>query len=91
MVVNGPSAIPLWMEPLDGNGSDKTSFHGTINRVNELKQQINLEKNIKFVADSALHSKDKLLKANTYLWLSRVPETIKEARELVEKPTDKID
>lgn len=27
LVVNGPSAIPLWMEPQDGNSSDRKSFH----------------------------------------------------------------
>lgn len=37
MVVNGPSAMPLFMEPLDGNSSDKTSFHETIKKVSEFK------------------------------------------------------
>jgi transposase len=36
LVVNGPSALPLWMEPLDGNNSDKTSFHETIKQVERL-------------------------------------------------------
>ena len=83
LVVNGPSAIPLFMEPLNGNNSDKTSFHETIKKVNDFKKQINLEKNFKWVADSALYAEDKLLKNNDYLWLTRVPETIKEAKNLV--------
>ena len=80
LVVNGPSAIPLFMEPLDGNNSDKNSFHETMKKVDEFQKQINLEKNFKWVADSALYSKDKLLKNNDYLWLTRVPETIEEAK-----------
>lgn len=90
LVVNGASDIPLWMEPLNGNSSDKKSFHETIKKVKEFQKQINLEKDFKWVADSALYSKEHLLKANDYLWLSRVPETIKEAQDLVEMGGEKI-
>lgn len=82
LVVNGASDIPIWMEPLSGNSSDKKSFHETIKKVREFQKEINLEKNFKWVADSALYSKENLLKTNDYLWLSRVPETILEAKEL---------
>lgn len=90
LVVNGPSAIPLFMEPLSGNSSDKTSFHETIKKVNDFKNQINLETNFKWVADSALYSKEKLLKNNDYLWLTRVPETISEAKNITLKPDEEI-
>jgi transposase len=85
LVVNGPSAIPICMEPLSGNSSDKTSLHQSINQVERFKKQIELDKPFKWVADSALYTRDKLLKDNSYTWLTRVPETIKEARELLEK------
>lgn len=85
LVVNGPSAMPIWMEALDGNSSDKASFHETIKKVREFQDQINLEKKFKWISDSALYAEDKLLKSNDYLWLTRVPETIKEARQLLEK------
>jgi transposase len=71
------------MEPLDGNSSDKESFHTTIKKVENFKRQLNLEKNFKWVADSALYTTDKLLKSNNYLWLTRVPETINKAKELI--------
>lgn len=90
LVVNGPSAMPLWMEPLDGNSSDKKSFHETIKKVREFQSQLNVEKNFKWIADSALYNQKHLLKQNEYLWLTRVPEVIKEARELVERPDDKM-
>jgi transposase len=82
LVVNGPASIPLWMEALDGNSSDKTSFHKTIAQVNEFTSQLAIEKSSKWVADSALYNKDKLL-GSDYLWLTRVPETVKEAKDLV--------
>ena len=85
LVTSGSSAIPIWMEPLDGNSSDKKSFHETIKKVRDFQKQIKNAPNFKWVADSALYTKDKLLKQTDYLWLSRVPETIKEARELSER------
>lgn len=90
LVVNGPSAIPLWMEPLDGNSSDKKSFHETIKNVENFKSQIDLNTSFKWIADSALYTKEKLLKDNGYLWLTRVPENIKEAKNLVQLPSDKV-
>ena len=90
LVVNGPSSMPLWMEPLDGNSSDKTSFHETVEKMGNFQKQIDVEKKFKWVADSALYAKDKLLKSNDYIWLTRVPETVREARELSEKPTAEI-
>lgn len=90
LVTSGSSAIPIWMEPLDGNSSDKKSFHETIKKVRDFQKQIKNCPDFKWVADSALYTKDKLLKQTDYLWLSRVPETIKEARDLSEKPDKDI-
>jgi len=90
LVVNGSSGIPICMEPLSGNSSDKVSFHETIKKVEAFKKEINIEESFKWVADSALYTKDKLLKTNTYTWLTRVPETIKQAKELLEKPEGSI-
>jgi transposase len=91
LVVNGPSSIPLWMETLDGNSSDKRSFHETIKNVQSFQKQIKCDNDFKWLADSALYSKEKLLRANDYLWVCRVPETINEAKKLVEKSNDMID
>ena len=90
LIVNGPSNIPLWMEPLNGNSSDKSSFHETIKNVESFKKQLNLDKKFRWIADSALYTADKLLNNNDYTWLTRVPETIKEAKILTEMPFDSI-
>ena len=42
LVVNGPSSIPIWMDPLDGNSSDKVSFHETIKKVEDFRAQIDV-------------------------------------------------
>jgi transposase len=90
LVVNGPSSLPLWMDPLDGNSSDKVSFHETIKNVEKFRSQIDLKGHFKWIADSALYTKERLLKNNDYFWVTRVPETITEAKNLVEKPLEDI-
>ena len=85
LVVTGDSNFPLWMEALDGNSSDKVNFHETIARVQSFQSQLDVESNSKWVADSAFYTKDKIQQAVNYYWLSRVPETIKDAQNLVNK------
>lgn len=75
------SAIPVWLEVLSGNSADKTTFPQTIQayvaqlRAGELPY---------FIADSALYSQEMLRALTAVRWLSRVPETIQEARELLQ-------
>ncbi len=90
LVVNGASSIPLWMEALDGNSSDKASFHETIKKVEDFRTQIDVKGKFKWIADSALYTKEKLLKSNHYVWVTRVPESIAEAKRLVEKADKEI-
>jgi len=91
LVVNGPAEIPIWMEAQDGNSSDKDSFHKTIQNVRDFQGQLSVDTDFKWVADSALYSKTQLLSQNDYLWLCRVPETLKEAKILVHTPAEDID
>lgn len=90
LTVNGPADMPLWMEVLDGNSSDKINFHDTIANVQAFQSQVSVSESFKWVADSALYSKKRLLASNDYLWLSRVPETLKEAKALASQPTDQL-
>ena len=59
----------------------------TIAKVRAFQAQLKVPGNAKWVADSALYTRDKLLQVVDYIWLSRVPETISAARGLVEKPS----
>ena len=91
LIVTGDSKFPLWMEALDGNSSDKANFHETITKVKAFHSQIDFDNNSKWVADSALYTKDKLLKLSDHLWLTRVPETISEAKYLVKTNAEEIE
>ncbi len=71
LAVSGASNVPIFMEALDGNSSDKTSFHETIKKVNAFKEKLNIDHNFKWVADSALYTADKLLQSE-YLWLTNL-------------------
>ncbi len=57
-VVNGPSQMPIWMDALDGNSSDKKSFQETIRKVRGFQKQVNLEADFKWVAETIAEAKD---------------------------------
>lgn len=75
------AGIPLLMEPLDGNSVDKNSFRDTINtHVGQLKETLGLEY---LIGDSALYVAKTLQDLEGTLWISRVPETLADARESI--------
>lgn len=81
------STIPLWVEVLSGNTNDKSSFKKTIKAY---RQQMNQKEMPYVVADSALYSKTSLQELQGVKWVTRVPETIREAKDLINS-TEKKD
>jgi transposase len=79
------SSIPIWIESLSGNSSDKKSFRETIKKYRDNFQKKELPH---FVCDSALYSKENIQKLSDIVWVIRVPETIKEAKTII-KMTNK--
>lgn len=78
LVTSQQGRIPLWLEVLDGNSSDKTSLRETVNTYCEHLQE---GKQPWFVMDSAAYSATNIGDWGTEKkWLTRVPETIKEAQ-----------
>jgi len=81
LICEGQAGIPLLMEPLNGNNSDKDSFRQTIqNHIGQLNHDFNLEY---IVADSALYVSETLAEMNDFFWISRIPETLTNAQELI--------
>ncbi|MDJ0649590.1 MAG: IS1634 family transposase [Xenococcaceae cyanobacterium MO_188.B19] len=78
LIVTGDGNIPVFIEAASGNQSDKKAF-GQIAK--NYKKQLKLETTI--VGDSALYSKDNLGLLKQIKWLTRVPLSIKEAKNLV--------
>jgi transposase len=81
MMCSHKSTLPVWIEVLSGNSSDKSSFRESIK---QFKQQFNEKQLPYFVADSALYSKQ-LNELEGVKWVTRVPETINEAKKCIQK------
>jgi transposase len=74
------SSIPVWIEVLSGNSNDKVSFRQTIKK---FREQLQKEALPCFVADSALYTAEGLKELSEIKWVTRVPETIREAKEAI--------
>ncbi|GER86270.1 IS4 family transposase [Dictyobacter vulcani] len=82
--------IPLFLQPLSGNSSDKESLVKVIADLHaQLRQQEPEEKTI-YVSDSGLYSTANVRQLNQagVRWVSRVPETSKEAKAAVIQAED---
>lgn len=86
LLVENQAGIPLLMKPMDGNSDDKTGFRKTIQtHINQLTEAPPRKY---LVSDSALYTEETLqtLAKNPNLhWISRVPETITEAKQTIEE------
>jgi transposase len=80
LVTTHEDAIPRWLEGLDGNSSDKSSFPATIRAY---QQQLIAEEETYFVADSALYTRDNMVQLAAIRWVTRVPLTIASAKTLL--------
>lgn len=85
MVVSGAASLPFWMQPQDGNSSDKSTFQHSMLAASELRKQLNDDDSFIWIADSALYSKESIQAINACKWITRVPESIKECKEAIDK------
>lgn len=76
------AGIPLLMQTLSGNNTDKESFR---NMITDFTGQIRTDFGIEYlVADSALYTAETLASMNNLLWISRVPETLGLACDVID-------
>lgn len=80
IITSQNSALPVWLEVLSGNSSDKDTF---ANSVTAYCQHLGEAPKPYFVMDSAGYSASNLKMMEKTLWLTRVPETMAEAQRLV--------
>ena len=76
--------IPLFMQPLDGNSSDKTSLLAAITAIQSQLRETDEEAGV-YVADNGVYSTANMQQLNQagIKWISRVSETLAEARKLL--------
>ncbi len=78
LITNQKGRIPLWLEALDGNSSDKNSFPESVNAY--CKHLKEADKPC-FVLDSAAYTEDNIANwGNKKQWITRVPETSTQAK-----------
>jgi transposase len=88
LITGHRSYLPVWMEALSGNRSDKESFPKTVQAFCE---QMKTGSDLYFVVDSALYSARNLKKLDEIGWLTRVPETLADAKRLLaQTPRDRM-
>jgi transposase len=88
LITHHKSALPVWLEVLSGNSSDKKTFKATIKAY---CKQLRADEQAYVVMDSAGFSEDTLKAAQDILWVMRVPETLAQAKKLVkETPAEEM-
>lgn len=83
LATTGAANFPIWMEAHNGNASDKVVLHQAAERMQTFCQALKDAPSFLYVGDSAFYE-HAVCDRSTMKWLTRVPETIKEARNLVE-------
>jgi transposase len=80
LITHHKSALPTWLEVLSGNSNDKKTFKDTLKAY---YKQLNTQEKPYIVMDSAGYTEDTLKEARDILWVTRVPETLAQAKQLV--------
>lgn len=80
LITSQRSALPIWLEVLSGNSSDKETFATS---VEAYCKQLGESEKPYFVMDSAGYAADNLKALKEMPWLMRVPETLADAKRLV--------
>ena len=80
LITSQQSALPLWLEVLDGNSSDKKSFPVT---VAAYCKELAGDEPPWFVMDSASYSEENLGLWGEAKWITRVPETSRAAKKAI--------
>lgn len=87
----GDSNMPLWMEALDGNASDRKTFQETVKAIQRFQQSISsAQDNLFFVVDAAFYTPEKLRELSQVQWITRVPANYKEAKKLLTTPSQAL-
>jgi len=81
--------VPLFLQPLDGNSSDKVSLLSAITAIQTQLREAEEEASV-YVADNGIYSESnmQLLNQASVKWVSRVSETMTEAKVLIQEGSE---
>jgi len=80
MISANVEGIPLFMKTASGNKTDKTEFPDVLEAYVAQMKEADEDMSGYTVADSALYSEENLDRLQAIKWISRVPETLKQAK-----------
>jgi transposase len=85
LITLSQSDLPLWLDVLSGNASDKKHFPEVIKKFSK-ELAAGSGEEIHYVADAALYSEENVKEVSPLVkWISRVPENISEAKKLIQE------
>jgi transposase len=78
--------VPLFLQPLDGNSSDKVSLIAAVRAIQAQLREADAEPSL-YVADNGIYSESNMCQLNQagVKWVSRVSETSTEAKEVLQE------
>ena len=76
LATTGKASLPIWMESLSGNASDKVVLQKAAERMHLFSKALEETPSFLYVGDSAMYDAC-VANAGEMLWLSRVPHTNK--------------
>ncbi len=78
--------VPLFLQPLDGNSSDKVSLLATVMAIHKQLREVDGGASV-YVADNGIYSESNMRQLNQagVQWVSRVSETLTEAKTLLQE------
>jgi len=84
LATTGAASFPIMMESHSGNASDQKILYEAVERMKTFCKTLKELPNFMYVGDSAMYSSCVNNSAD-FIWLSRVPESIGEAKTLLQK------
>jgi transposase len=84
LATTGKAGMPIWMETLSGNASDKVVMKKAAEKMHELSKQLEEAPDFLYITDSAGYS-NFVKHGNGMWWLSRAPESINAVKDLLSK------
>ncbi len=87
LICSYESSIPVWLQALDGNRVDKESFPKIIQAYVSQMQASDARELPYFIADSALYSEKNIKSLSQIKWITRIPGTLNEVKELYKSIT----
>lgn len=84
LLVTTNNALPFWHEAHSGNKNDRVIFQDALIKMEKYLSLIAPDHRFTYVADSSLYSKKFLLNDKIDgMWITRIPETIREAKRIL--------